>query len=44
MLPPPDTTFTLGYDLVMGTVRIPSVYAVQAICAPESTVVIGYRN
>ena len=44
MLPPPGITFTLAYDLIMATLRIPSVYIVQAILAPDLTTVIGYRN
>jgi hypothetical protein len=44
MLPPPGITYALAYDLVMATLRIPSVYVVQAVLAPDSTTVIGYRN
>jgi hypothetical protein len=44
MLPPPGVTFTLGYDLVMGALRIPSKYSVQAVLASDLTTVIGYRN
>ena len=44
MLPPPGTTFSLVYNLVMGPVRIPGVYTVQALLDSDSTTVIGYRN
>lgn len=44
MLPPPGITFTFAYDLVMGPLRIPSVYSLEAVLAPDSTTVIGYRN
>ncbi|CAF2053910.1 unnamed protein product [Rotaria magnacalcarata] len=44
MLPSAGTTFTLTYDLIMATLRIPSIYSLQAVLAPDLTTVIGYRN
>ncbi|CAF3833831.1 unnamed protein product, partial [Adineta steineri] len=44
MLPPPGITFTWAYDLVMGAMRLPSKYTVQAILASDLTTIIGYRN